>query len=81
MIDLNDIPQNINVNEILSFRKDGEVITLQGVSEAYFKSEEIAKAFVEGLHYADDNDVESGKPFYRNTLGYWVVRVKVGDFF
>ena len=34
-------------------------------------------AFLCGLNWADDVDVENGEPFQRN--GKWVVRVAVGE--
>lgn len=49
----------------------------EGVSEVEFNTEAEMDAFKEGLHYADDIDVESSIRFPRN--GKWVCRVKVGN--
>ena len=48
-----------------------------GVSEMEYDTEEEILAFLNGLTYAGDGDVEGGKPFRRE--GKWVVRVRIGD--
>lgn len=49
-----------------------------GVSEVSFKTQSEMTAFLHGLHYADDIDVENSETFERDNM--FVVRVKVGDF-
>lgn len=49
-----------------------------GVSEMSFETEAQMSAFLCGLHWADDIDVENSNPFERDNM--IVVRVKVGDF-
>lgn len=65
-MDLNDIPES----------KTKGFAT--GVSEESFDTDAEMNAFLHGLTYADDIDVEAGTPFLRD--GKFVVRVKVGDF-
>lgn len=49
-----------------------------GVSEVKYATWDLMQAFLNGLGYADDVDVEHSEIFERN--GEFVVRVKVGDF-
>lgn len=49
-----------------------------GVTEQVFDTMAEMRAFIAGLCYADDTDVENGDPFERN--GKVVVRVRVGNF-
>lgn len=49
-----------------------------GVSEVIYDTPGELAAFIHGLGYAQDIDVEYGDPFSRD--GKEVVRVKVGDF-
>jgi len=50
-----------------------------GVSEHVYPSWDLMSAFLDGLHLADDVDVEQGQVFERDDK--FVVRVRVGDFF
>lgn len=64
-MDLNDIPKN----------KTSGFPT--GVSEVCYNTEAEILAFLNGLMYADDIDVEAGQIFARGSE--YVVRVRVGD--
>lgn len=64
-MELNDIPKN----------KTKDFPT--GVSEVRFDTHGEITAFLHGLSYADDVDVEAGEPFERGDK--FVVRVRVGD--
>ena len=50
----------------------------EGVNEVVYPTELEMDAFIYGLCYADDIDVECSEPFVRD--GRQVVRVRVGDF-
>lgn len=65
MIDLNDIPQD----------KTDNLPT--GVTEQTYGTEAEINAFVDGVTFPDDIDVEVSTPFQRGDQ--WVVRVCVGD--
>lgn len=49
-----------------------------GISEENFDTDAEMDAFFVGLDYADDIDVEHGKPFTRS--GIRIVRIRVGTF-
>ena len=49
-----------------------------GVSEVKYATQAEMTAFLDGLNFASDIDVENGMIFQRD--GQYVVRVKVGDF-
>jgi len=63
-MDLDDIPQN-------------EIDLPMGVTEVEYDTEAEMKAFIDGLQFADDIDVNNSNYFVRN--GKFIVRVVVGD--
>lgn len=66
-VDLDAIPQS---------QTDGFPL---GITEVTYPTEEEVDAFLNGLTYAGDDDVEASKTFTRD--GAFVVRVRVGDFY
>jgi hypothetical protein len=51
-----------------------------GVSEVVYDTEGEIEAFIAGLNYAQDIDVEAGTPFFDMRQCKWCVRVRVGEF-
>ena len=65
------------MNDLDRIPQDRKVNLPNGVSEVEYETEKELNAFLEGINYSQDLDVQTGTPFERD--GNWVVRVMVGD--